>query len=309
MIKLRLVGSSDDLKNLVLSAKPRGKRGSHMLAVDEKLFRVLEDLVRQRRRKEREDSRPRLPEPRQEPKIPPREIQRLLRAGKRPADVAKEAEVDIAYVEQFHPPILYERDGIIRDALNAVLSKQRLGRSALPLGEAVVENLRVRKVNLTDEEIAGRWSAVRADSQPWTITFTFSYRGTRRAVWRYNPQKRELLAANSVAADIGWVSNGKRARAASRPSIVPKAAAARPATKAARRRRKPAKRKPVKRKPTKRAAAKRKPAKRKPTKRPAAKRPAARRRPAKRRPAARRPAARRPATRRPARRGARRSSR
>lgn len=211
MIKLRLVGSTADLKDLVLSTKPRGKRGSHTLAVDERLFRVLEDVVRTRRRLERGEDLSAPRRSRQDPKIPPREIQRMLRAGKSPADVAKAAEMPVPYVEQFYTPILYERDGIIRDAQNAVLEKQRLGPSGLPLGEAVAANLFARRISMTDEEIASRWNATRADSQPWAVTFTFSYRGTRRATWRYNPQSRQLTAANAVAADIGWTKAAKRA--------------------------------------------------------------------------------------------------
>lgn len=257
MIKLRLIGPSSDLESVVLSSKPRGKRGSHLLKVDDRLLKSLEELLIQRRKRkvdeERQAARP--GGPREMPRIPPREIQRLLRAGRSPQQVAQVAGVDLQYVEQFSTPVLYERAGIIRDVQGAVLEKQRKGVSGAPLGEAVARNLRQRRVKMSAEEFQRRWDATRADGQPWSVSFTFVFRGReRRAVWRFEPQRRRLQAANAVAADVGWVPDGRGKREVryQMPVVVEKGRArAKPRRAKAKRSAKPKPRRPA----TKRAAA------------------------------------------------------
>lgn len=294
MIKLRVVGSSEDHAELILSNKPRGKRGTHTVAIDKKLLGVLQDAVYGRRQLDKNAAATaRALEPRMEPRIPPREIQRQLRAGLSPARVARAAAVDEAYVDQFYPPILYERAGVIQDAHVLHLEKPRLGRSGLPLGEAVEANLAARRVALGGEALANAWTATRQDGQPWTILLTFPFRGrSRTARWRYDARTRELTPANKLAADVGWVAPGAR------PSTA-KTASTRPAVRRAPARKRTAKktvRKPPakKRAPArKRTAKKRAPARKRPAKKTARKRPAARRAPARKRAAARRRPARR----------------
>lgn len=330
MIKLRLIGSSADLQHLVYSNKKTGKRGSHIVAIDDDLFDVLEDVVRARRRGEGADAppeaAPRPAAPRVVSKIPPKDVQRLLRAGRTPEQVAKSADVPLAWVEQFLVPVLYERQGMVREAQRAWLSKQRLGESGLPLGESVEANLRSRHVRLSDAEMAEAWDAVRAEGQPWTITLTFRFRGrAQKATWKYDPARRTVTAGNRLGADLGWVAPGKRIRTGERISrfVTPASPSARRAAAAdAPKRARPGKKKTAKksvakkrtattRKPVARkrpAAKKRAPAKKRTaTRRPAAKkRTAVRRAPAKKRAATRRPVAKkrapakkRTATRRP----------
>jgi len=261
VIKLKLVGASTDLEHLVFSTKKGGRRGSHVTEIDDRLFRVLEDVVRKRRAKEKGEPPP-PKKPPVEPKLAPREVQRLLRAGRSVDQVARMAGMEARWVQRFLGPVLDERTIAIQDSQRAKLEKQRLGMSGAPLGESVARNMRARRVKITEDELADAWDASRVDSQPWVISMTFPYRGReQKATWRYNPHTRELTAVNRLASDVGWVSDGRRTNAA-KPSKSSKPKAA------------PAKR-----------AVKRSPAK----KRPAAKRSAAKRRStAKRRPAAKR---------------------
>jgi DUF3071 family protein len=257
VIKLKLVGASTDLENLVFSTKKSGRRGSHIVAIDDKMFRVLEDVVRKRKAKAKgETLTPKKPPA--EPKLAPREVQRLLRAG-RPVDaVARMAGMEAAWVERFIGPVLDERTIAIQASQRARLEKQRLGMSGAPLGDSVARNLRARRVKITEEELADAWDASRVDNQPWLIALTFTYRGReQRATWRYDPHTREISAVNRLGSDLGWVSDSRRASASRTPR--PRAAAKKPAAK----RKTGAKRKTAtKRRPAtkRRIAAKRRPA-------------------------------------------------
>jgi len=278
VINLKLVGASTDLEHLVFSAKKGARRGSHVAPIDDKLFRVLEDVVRKRRAKEKGEPPP-PKKPAAESKLAPRDVQRLLRAG-RPVDaVARMAGMDVRWVERFLGPVLDERTIAIQESRRARLEKPRLGMSGAPLGESVARNLRARRVKITDADLADAWDASRVNMQPWVISVTFPYRGReQRATWRYDPYTRELTSVNRLASDLGWVANGRR-------SSAPRTTTGKPRPKTA---------------TTKRAS--RTTTKKHPTvkKRPAArKRPAAKRRPASRKTSAarRRPAAKRRATR------------
>src|SRR6266498_4257407 len=211
VIDLKLVGASTDLEHLVFSTKKSGRRGSHVAAIDDRLFRVLEDVVRKRRAKEKGE--PLTPKkPAADSKLAPREVQRLLRAGWPVDAVARMAGMDVAWVQRFLGPVLDERTIAIQDSQKARLEKPRLGMSGASLGESVARNLRARRVKITEADLADAWDASRVDNQPWVISVTFSYRGReQRANWRYNPHTRELSAVNRLASDIGWVTDGRRA--------------------------------------------------------------------------------------------------
>lgn len=261
MIKLRAVGSSNDLENLILTSKKQGRRGSHVVPIDEKLFRILEDVVRKRRANQKGEQQARRASMR--PKLAPREIQQLLRAGKPVEQVARLAGVDVPWIERFLGPVLDERAVAIQDSQRARLEKPRLGLSSLPLGEAVARNLRARRVRITEDELKGAWDASRSDSQPWVITLTFSYRGReQRAMWRFDPRTGEVSAGNRLGSDVGWVGDARRA-AASAPRPAPRRTAKPAAKKAAK---KAARKKVAKRKSTRKTATRRKPARKTPRK-------------------------------------------
>lgn len=208
MIKLRLIGTSSDEQHLVFTSKKKGRRGSHLVPVDGKLLAAVGDLVKKRQAASKTSKARALAE--EQPRLAPRDIQRLLRAGRPVDQVAKEAGVSVAYVEQFQTPVLYERLGIVRQAQLRHIEKARLGYSSLPLGEAVLRNLRARRVRLDEDELDRAWSATRTDTQPWVVSLTYRYRGRpQRAVWRYNPATNELAAGNRLAVDLGWIANGR----------------------------------------------------------------------------------------------------
>ena len=305
VIRLRVVGASEDADELILSNKPRGKKGSHALPIDQRLLDVLQDAVYAKRDRDRADRvQARMREVTLEPKIPPREIQRMLRAGMSPAEVASQAGVDEAYVDQFITPVLYERREIVNDVQELVLEKPKLGPSGLPLGDAVEANLAARRVRMSDESYADAWMATRQDGGPWAVTFVFPFRGrSQTARWRYDPRRKTLIAANRMAMDMGWTSPGRR-------SV--RAATAKPAPS---RKRSSARKKPTRKKPTRKRTTARKPktTARKPARKTTARkkpstrrRPPAKRKPAKRKPAKRKPAKRKPVRRKPANRAARR---
>src|ERR1043166_3592530 len=100
LIKLRVVGYSDDLQNLILS-KPGARRGSHVTPIDDRLFDVLEDVWRARKGADRADKRARNDPPPVDPKLAPRDVQRMLRAGVPTAQVADLAGVEVAWVDKF----------------------------------------------------------------------------------------------------------------------------------------------------------------------------------------------------------------
>jgi DUF3071 family protein len=246
LIKLRLVGPSSDQQHLVFTSKKRGRRGSHLVAVDRKLLAAVGDLVKKRQQASKTGKARALAE--EQPRLAPRDIQRLLRAGRPVDQVAKEAGVSVGYVEQFQTPVLYERLGIVRQAQLRHIEKARLGYSSLPLGEAVLRNLRARRVRLDEDELDRAWSATRTDTQPWVVSLTYRYRGRpQRAMWRYNPATNELEAGNRLAVDLGWITDGREApeqrpRSATRRKPAKRAAPGRTtSSRAARSRRAPAK--------------------------------------------------------------------
>jgi hypothetical protein len=276
VIKLKLVGASTDLEHLVFRTAKGGRRGSHVTEIDDKLFRVLEDVVRKRRAKEKGQPPP-PKKPAAEPKLAPREVQRLLRSGRTVESVARSAGMDVSWVERFLGPVLDERTIAIQGSQRARLEKPRLGMSGLPLGDSVARNLRARRVKITDAELADAWDASRVDNQPWVITLTFPYRGRdQKATWRYDPYARELSSVNRLASDVGWVPDGRRPAAAPRAARAttarPKKAAKKRATRASKTKKratKAKKRTTTKRPATKRRVATKRPAARRATRRPA----------------------------------------
>ena len=301
---LRVIGSSDDFEELILSNKPRGKTGSHTVPIDKRLLDVLQKAVYGRRDSAR--VKPVVPEkPEIESKLPLKEIQQSLRAGQSPAQIARAAGVSEEYVEQFLTPVLYERAGVIADAQALFQEKARLGPSSLPLGEAVAANLTSRRVRLDEEGLADAWTATRREGERWVVSLTFSFRGrARTARWRFDQRTHSLEPANKLAVDVGWIG-GSRARAyisSANGSKSEKKATAKKTTR----------KKPARKKPARKPASRRKPVKRKPARKKAARRPAsrrsARRKPVRkksspRKKSTRRPTSRKPARRKPARRG------
>lgn len=139
--------------------------------------------------------------------LSPAEIQQQLRAGRSPSTVAERAGTDISWVERWLPPIVAEREQVLREAHAATLERQRLGRSERPLGDAVSANLADRSVDPDDV----RWSTQRRKDGTWTVTVRYRSRGrARRASWRFDREAGSIGAASDLARELGFIRPRRR---------------------------------------------------------------------------------------------------
>ena len=221
-VTLKPVGVTDDGRSLLLGRRAGAKSGGFKLAIDQALVDAL-DAARSAMddaARVAESVAPPTPAPipapvveRASSKLTPREIQALLRRGIAPMTIAKRAGVDVAWVERFQGPILWERAGMSTRAQRATLRKARRGPSGAPLGESVTASLRARGVAL--EGAATHWDATkRPKKNAWVVTCTFTQRARElKASWEYDPASDEVVALDKLAADIGWIQPARRRRA------------------------------------------------------------------------------------------------
>lgn len=204
MNKLHLVGFTTDLKSLVFARRKGSKTGSFLVPIDDRLRRTLEEVDKLEEFEDREPTED--GKAAQTSKLTPKDIQAHLREGKSAEEVAKLAETDVSWIQKFTGPIVAEKGGVIDAVRGAVISKPRLGPSALPAGEAVEVNLLEKRIIVPPEIIDDSWSAVKRGEE-WQVTFRYVSRGQARvATFSYDPERRETQATNSVARDIAWRS-------------------------------------------------------------------------------------------------------
>jgi hypothetical protein len=152
------------------------------------------------------------------------EMQVLLRAGQSVRSVAKRAGATLEWVTRLDETIQMERIAVVRQLLGAHLTRDRLGESEAPVAEAIMENLRKRRVRFPERVLETGWSASRLRGKEWRVRFTYRYRDKpRRADWGYDPKTGELLALNEAGAELAWVPpqdpggrSGRRGRNAGR---------------------------------------------------------------------------------------------
>lgn len=315
MNRLYLLGFTHDLKGVVFSQRKGGKSATLWVPVDETFLDAIDKLERARTEqkgggkaggkggkggkgaKAKASSEPE-PEPSRRLRrdaetgrvvLPPvgrsqsssrltvAEIQQMLREGRSVKAVVEASKAPQSWVERLLEPVLTERAGVIRLAQRAVMSRPRLGRSGLPVGDAVIRNLEERRATSdTIEGIDDAWDA-RASQGRWRVWIKFNHRGKRRtAEWEFLKSTREVKPRNRLAAQLGWWAPEEEAEAESHEGVEEDGPDRGEESDAAPKRR-PAPRKRRSRKPApRRTAAKRKPAKRKPAKRSAARKPAKR---------------------------------
>jgi len=237
VIRLHLVGATDDLENLVFSRRRGAKTGTFMVQIEDQLQQTLDEVARLRREAAapENDGAPATLRSREEDasaeagaegatltlsadgdaaagegssrtssQLSPKEIQSLLRAGKTVEEVARMAETDIAWVIRFNGPIVAERGGVVEAVKAGLISRPRLGRSRMAVGDAIVANLRERKINLPHEILDEGWSAVRREGY-WEVTFRYLSRGqSREARFAYDLEKRSVRHLNALASQLGW---------------------------------------------------------------------------------------------------------
>ena len=87
--------------------------------------------------------------------------------------------------------------------MTGVISRPRQGRSSCNVGQAIVANLRERKVAISPEDLGEGWSVARRMGQ-WEVTFRYSLRGQeKQAQFAYDPDGG-VTAMDAEASVIGW---------------------------------------------------------------------------------------------------------
>ena len=140
-----------------------------------------------------------------EPKLSPAEIQTLLRSGRGVRSVAKQAEAPVDWVRRLAAPIESERLGVVSQLLQSYVVRARLGRSALPIGPSIIENLRDRGVRFPERVAEDGWTAWRPDNKEWRVRFIYESRGRKqRADWWFEPQSRTVTPQNDLAQELAY---------------------------------------------------------------------------------------------------------
>lgn len=141
-------------------------------------------------------------------KLSAAEIQTLLRAGRSVGAVAKLAGASRDWVQRLDETVQMERIAVVRQLLGAHMTRDRIGDSELPVGEALLGNLRKRRVRYPERVLQTGWSASRPRGKEWRVRFTYRYRDKRRqAEWSYDPKTGEVLALTNTAAELAWASS------------------------------------------------------------------------------------------------------
>lgn len=150
-------------------------------------------------------------------KLTAAEIQALLRAGRSARSVAGLAGARLEWVQRLDETIQMERIAVVRQLLGAHLARDRHGKSELPVGEAILTNLRQRRVRFPERVLEKGWSASRPRGKEWRVRFTYRFRDKqRRADWSYDPRTGEVLALTTTAVNLGWVPPTSPAPSSSR---------------------------------------------------------------------------------------------
>jgi hypothetical protein len=302
MVRLYLLGFTHDLKGVVFTQRKSGKQATFWVPIDETFLAAIDKLetaredaqdsarARKAARAARAKARaaqervmlPPVGRSQSSSALPASEIQQLLRQGRTVNAVVEAAKAPRAWVERLLEPVLAERVGVVRLAQGSKMTRSRLGRSGLPLGEAVLRNLQERRATVdTIEGLDDAWDARAAQGGRWRVWVKFNHRGKRRtAEWEFRKDTRQVTPRNRLGAQLGWWAPEPGTVLETIEALEGAEAPAGEEKEAARpRRRKPARRK-AKRKPAAKrrpAAARRGPAQKATTRRP-------RRKPTRRRP-------------------------
>lgn len=136
--------------------------------------------------------------------LTPGEIQRLLRAGREPGRVAREAGVDLDWVLRWYQPIAAEQQQVIRAVQSARQEREGAGPSRDVIGAAVRTSLRRRGIDPGGDDVT--WVAARQDGRPWwNVTLRFREGGHPvRATWRYELGSGVVTPHNDAAYELGW---------------------------------------------------------------------------------------------------------
>lgn len=150
-----------------------------------------------------------------EPSISIREIQRLLRAGQTPEQIARENDTTIEKVERFAGPILSERIYIIDQAQQIVIRKEG-ARDAVTLLGTIVSRLAPR--NIDSSELS--WDTWRLENGTWILELHYpNSSGIGIAQWNFDSLLRTIASMDENAR---WMMGDEPApRQLPTPALVP----------------------------------------------------------------------------------------
>lgn len=180
MTELRFIGVEDGC--LVVS----GDDGrTHRVRIDD----ALRDAVR-----------PRPAERREAPKVAPRAIQQLIRAGRSVDEVVELTGAEPADVARFEGPIRAERDYLVEQA-RAVPVRVRADLDPLGDGATFGSALDERLESLGAKEV--RWDAWKDPEEGWQLQLAFTVDELEReARWSFEPKSRSLSPRNASATTL-----------------------------------------------------------------------------------------------------------
>lgn len=178
MQELRFVGLEDDW---LIATNDRGDR--FRLRADESL---------------RDALRPRPAARSEGPRVPPRQIQQLIRAGRTVDEVVALTGADAETVERFEGPILAERGYIVEQARAVPVRLQSqidpLSREGATFGSTIDDRLE----QLGAAEIA--WDAWKDPESGWHVGLDFVTEDVpRNALWTFDPRSHTLHPASPAA--------------------------------------------------------------------------------------------------------------
>jgi hypothetical protein len=219
--KLHLVGFTTDQDGLILSARKGARSGGYTLVLDDDLAQAVEDLRAKQEELAIAEGRGGRSD-RVESRLPVSEIQARLRRGRSLKEVAKEAGVDIEWIERFAAPVFSEQAEVIARVQSGRLQRARLGPSAVTIGDAVTRNLAERDVMLSPDEMARAWTTHQRADGRWVVRFSFPYRGRNRILRFEVRPSGDIAASDAFTSQLAYVTPSKR-RPAPRPKPAPPA--------------------------------------------------------------------------------------
>jgi hypothetical protein len=201
--KLHLVGFTTDQDGLILSARRGARSGGYTLVLDDALATAVEEL----RARQDEADEPGARGDRAESRLPVSEIQARLRRGRSLKDVAKDAGMELDWVERFAAPVFAEQAQVISRVRNTPLRRPRLGPSGLRIGDAVRRNLVERGVVMSPDEFNAAWTTHQRADGRWIVRFSFHYRGSNKTL-RFDvvEPNGEPVAADALTNQLAYVT-------------------------------------------------------------------------------------------------------
>ncbi|MCU1529580.1 MAG: hypothetical protein JWP75_3343 [Frondihabitans sp.] len=140
-------------------------------------------------------------------KVPPREIQASIRAGKSAEQVAQTAGVEVDYVRRFEGAVLAERNYVLDSARSVPVSVVGDGGGAAGEGSTfgTVIDSRLDGAQATERE----WTSYKDPVAGWIVRVAYTTQEVEReATWRYDPKKQGLAPQGGDAHTLSRQDGG-----------------------------------------------------------------------------------------------------